>query len=159
MDEAVSGASGTSASGGVILETVALSHTISTDPVILEIAPAQPLIQHTHRPPPRPPPPPPPLLFEPAPVAAYHVPSLPPAKDGYVFGEVFDDTLVSRVEGAGAAADTIRNKCVVCLDNDPTMALLPCGHRCVCMSCGTIDILPKCPMCREDVQEIRRIYL
>ena len=32
------------------------------------------------------------------------------------------------------------NKCVVCLQAEAVVAMLPCGHRCVCESCATIRL-------------------
>ena len=32
------------------------------------------------------------------------------------------------------------SKCVVCLQAEAVVAMLPCGHRCVCESCATIRL-------------------
>ena len=32
------------------------------------------------------------------------------------------------------------SKCVVCLQADAVVAMLPCGHRCVCESCATVRL-------------------
>lgn len=56
--------------------------------------------------------------------------------------------------------------CVVCITSLPLRAATPCGHKCLCCKCarqlgkdgtaqkGTVQ----CPVCREKVDAIRRIY-
>jgi len=42
--------------------------------------------------------------------------------------------------------------CVICLTNEATIILYPCGHRCVCKTCFTSinsNNPKKCPLCRE----------
>ena len=56
---------------------------------------------------------------------------------------------------AAQAQDKVA-ECVVCLDAPASMALLPCGHRCVCAGCaGTVRA---CPICRGGVQGSVRIF-
>ena len=50
----------------------------------------------------------------------------------------------------------LEGKCVVCLEHDPVMVLLPCGHLCLCEGCA--PVIDRCPLCRRDVQEAKRIY-
>jgi len=57
---------------------------------------------------------------------------------------------------AEESLETSKTECVVCLSAEPVMALLPCGHRCACESCGLS--LRTCPICRTDVQEVKRIF-
>lgn len=40
-------------------------------------------------------------------------------------------------------------KCVICLENDITRALLPCRHTCVCEVC--FDQINDCPLCRSTI--------
>jgi len=51
--------------------------------------------------------------------------------------------------------------CVVCLTTPKDTALMPCGHFCVCYDCGaSIRLTPmrnRCPLCRQDVQDIVKI--
>ena len=59
-------------------------------------------------------------------------------------------------EAGNSVMSSIQNKCVVCLTHDPDVVLLPCGHLCLCEGCaGAID---RCPLCRRDVQEAKRVY-
>ena len=49
------------------------------------------------------------------------------------------------------------NECVICMAAEAVVAMIPCGHRCLCESCLKLD-LPQCPMCRQPVADARRIY-
>ena len=46
--------------------------------------------------------------------------------------------------------------CVVCLDNERTYAIVPCGHLCVCGGC--VGRVKECPICRGRIQSILKIY-
>ena len=49
--------------------------------------------------------------------------------------------------------------CVVCLDQDPEHALLPCGHLCLCTDClKRTQQWDRCPLCESNVEHIVRIY-
>ena len=48
-------------------------------------------------------------------------------------------------------------ECVVCLEGEAVLAIMPCGHRCVCEGCATLQI-PRCPMCRQPVENFKRIF-
>ena len=49
--------------------------------------------------------------------------------------------------------------CVVCLDAQRTHACVPCGHRCLCMSCASRGLgADRCPLCREPVQSVIRMF-
>lgn len=51
-------------------------------------------------------------------------------------------------------------ECVVCMDEVPTHAFIPCGHRCVCEDCSS-SFSPgsPCPICQGKCQMIMRIYV
>ena len=49
------------------------------------------------------------------------------------------------------------SECVVCLEGEAVVAILPCGHRCVCEGCATLQ-MTQCPMCRQPVQDMKRIF-
>jgi len=49
------------------------------------------------------------------------------------------------------------NLCVVCKDEKKTIALMPCGHMCICEVCS--NKIYKCPLCRKVVKEKARIFL
>lgn len=56
--------------------------------------------------------------------------------------------------------------CVVCISSLPLCAAMPCGHKCLCCKCarelgkdGTAQKgSVQCPVCREKIDAIRRIY-
>lgn len=47
-------------------------------------------------------------------------------------------------------------ECVVCWSRTSEIALVPCGHVCLCQSC---PLLSACPMCRAQVTRSIRVYL
>jgi hypothetical protein len=51
--------------------------------------------------------------------------------------------------------------CVVCLDAAKDRAVRPCMHVCVCETCARLLLLeraPRCPMCRQLIQHIERVF-
>ena len=60
---------------------------------------------------------------------------------------------VEQGEGATGA------ECVFCLSRRPVMALLPCGHVCVCEQCAPLVGDKACPLCRAAVERVARVYL
>lgn len=53
-------------------------------------------------------------------------------------------------------SDNNADDCLICLEEKRQLACLPCGHLCVCVSCGYA--LQGCPICREKIQSFVRIY-
>ena len=49
--------------------------------------------------------------------------------------------------------------CVVCLEEPNTHAMVPCGHLCVCAACSQKIGKTACPVCREPVQMVMKIYM
>lgn len=47
--------------------------------------------------------------------------------------------------------------CKICFTNELNCILLPCGHKCCCVECS-ININNKCPMCRNSVTQIQKIF-
>ena len=47
-------------------------------------------------------------------------------------------------------------ECVVCWARTSEIALVPCGHVCLCPSCPPLSV---CPMCRAQVTSSLRVYL
>ena len=71
------------------------------------------------------------------------------------------DTLLARLGGIDAkkrARDETDDLCSICLDKPRTMALVPCGHKCLCSGCASKWDKQKCPMCRKLVTSTMRIY-
>jgi hypothetical protein len=48
-------------------------------------------------------------------------------------------------------------ECVVCLDAEPAVVLVPCGHLCLCQSCADLLRAPQCPICRAAVQRAQPV--
>jgi ankyrin repeat protein len=55
--------------------------------------------------------------------------------------------------------NTISNtdKCIICMEGVKDHACVPCGHKCVCNTCS-IQLTNKCPICRNSISDIIRIY-
>ncbi|XP_014163604.1 E3 ubiquitin-protein ligase LRSAM1 [Geospiza fortis] len=52
--------------------------------------------------------------------------------------------------------DERKSECVVCMEQEPQMIFLPCGHVCCCQGC--CERLPSCPLCRQDIAQRVRIF-
>jgi len=50
------------------------------------------------------------------------------------------------------------NLCVICLDKPKSIVLVPCGHVCICSSCSRLSNLTNCPICRDPVNTMLRVY-
>ena len=47
-------------------------------------------------------------------------------------------------------------ECAICLTEERQVACVPCGHLCTCVVCGYA--VRSCPVCREEIQSLVRIY-
>ena len=45
-----------------------------------------------------------------------------------------------------------QDKCVVCLEYNPSILILPCLHICHCITCDEEGLMNKCPLCREKIE-------
>ncbi|NXX40010.1 LRSM1 ligase, partial [Tricholaema leucomelas] len=52
--------------------------------------------------------------------------------------------------------DEKKAECVVCMEQEPQMIFLPCGHVCCCQTC--CERLQTCPLCRKDIAQRIRIF-
>jgi hypothetical protein len=54
------------------------------------------------------------------------------------------------------------SRCVVCLGTSPTIAVIPCGHRCLCGACASVFqrslASSRCPLCRGKISAMFRIF-
>ncbi|KAL7535400.1 hypothetical protein ACHAXR_006467 [Thalassiosira sp. AJA248-18] len=48
--------------------------------------------------------------------------------------------------------------CVICRENPKSVLLMGCRHLCVCKECGHLDVLVKCPLCREVITERINVF-
>ena len=45
-----------------------------------------------------------------------------------------------------------KSMCIICMENDAVVLLLPCKHKILCRGCGTKVF--SCPMCRKPIREV-----
>lgn len=70
----------------------------------------------------------------------------------------------SRTPGMGPEAhnardeDYIENACVICLSRPRNCILLDCGHMCCCYNCYQALSHSQCPICRQEIRRVVRIY-
>mmetsp|Transcript_32328 Transcript_32328/g.67815 ORF Transcript_32328/g.67815 Transcript_32328/m.67815 type:complete len:442 (+) Transcript_32328:93-1418(+) len=62
-----------------------------------------------------------------------------------------------------AETTSSNNTCVICRDEVAVMAVVPCGHLCLCIDCAEACMSGQtgsrsCPLCRGNMQSILRIY-
>ena len=48
-----------------------------------------------------------------------------------------------------------QNVCVICLENQRNVVILPCAHLCGCRRC--LLQVPHCPICRGDINSLQRV--
>jgi hypothetical protein len=75
-------------------------------------------------------------------------------------GAVVQSDAEVAVPRAGIAAAEERT-CVICDDNAAELAIVPCGHVCLCAECcDTLLVVgPSCPMCRGVIQSTLKVFL
>jgi hypothetical protein len=49
--------------------------------------------------------------------------------------------------------------CVVCQENQRDTVLLPCRHLCTCGKCASVRLLAACPLCREEIDAVLKVYV
>jgi serine/threonine protein kinase len=56
-----------------------------------------------------------------------------------------------------AASETL---CCVCMEEERTHAMVPCGHRCACASCAAVLVdVGECPLCRSSIQAVMKVHM
>lgn len=48
--------------------------------------------------------------------------------------------------------------CVVCMEFEKTILVVPCAHKCLCAKCAHQEILTECPICRGKIQKLSPVY-
>src|SRR5690606_39011001 len=46
---------------------------------------------------------------------------------------------------------TEQRLCVVCVERDKSVVLLPCRHMCLCEVCSNYSTMVACPLCRKSI--------
>jgi len=49
-------------------------------------------------------------------------------------------------------------RCVYCLEEKATIAIIPCGHLCLCSTCSAKNPFKQCPMCRGEIINTIKIF-
>jgi hypothetical protein len=82
-------------------------------------------------------------------------------KEGEIknFEKVLDECKLE-IEELKKKLDTMTslNMCKICLVAPAVFAIFPCGHMCCCETCCKTEY-ENCPICRQDVLHIQKIYL
>ncbi|CAF1260319.1 unnamed protein product [Rotaria magnacalcarata] len=80
------------------------------------------------------------------------------AKKHSIKGNLKTEELVRRLSDVIACDATLATSssgdvCCICLTNNSSVSLLPCGHKCLCNDCiaKQEERLTKCPICRQDI--------
>jgi len=50
-----------------------------------------------------------------------------------------------------------QKSCNLCMDKQKNIALMPCGHVCVCSEC--CESLIKCPVCRSTIHQKVKVFI
>ncbi|CAH0479717.1 unnamed protein product [Peronospora belbahrii] len=66
---------------------------------------------------------------------------------------------VKRIAGPNVVSER-SDECVICFDGSQEAVCVPCGHNAVCMDCAQelLDSTGLCPVCRQQVREVIRLY-
>ncbi len=70
------------------------------------------------------------------------------------FAELYNELLALHTSVSVGPEPT----CVICLERPPTMAAIPCGHRCLCTEDGSRFVGERCPICRQRVESVVIIF-
>jgi serine/threonine protein kinase len=66
-----------------------------------------------------------------------------------------------RAVGLLAEAEAAEKECCICLQPEEVgklLALVPCGHRCVCAGCSALVVGHTCPVCRTEARQAIRVF-
>jgi len=72
----------------------------------------------------------------------------------------------SETSNIESETSTVNNLCVICMENSKNIVLLPCKHMCLCSICS-IEYMnqesnqgkQKCPLCKEKIKSIMKVYV
>ena len=66
-----------------------------------------------------------------------------------------------RAVGPLVEAEAAEKECCICLKAEEVgklLALVPCGHRCVCADCSALVVGHICPVCRTEARQAIRVF-
>jgi antitoxin component YwqK of YwqJK toxin-antitoxin module len=83
-------------------------------------------------------------------------------KNGY--GKEYDDVENLIKEGIWEENKFIKeitddDLCIICFQENRSIAFLPCGHFCICLSCSNKYKDKKCLVCRKQLKKKQRIFM
>ena len=64
--------------------------------------------------------------------------------------------IAGRADSAARSAESLKGECIVCWEDMARVALIPCGHVCLCLKCAPQQRI--CPMCRRNVSDTLQVY-
>ena len=69
------------------------------------------------------------------------------------------EEMMEKASGSSQATQG-QESCVICMSNPIGTVVIPCGHVCMCLLCSeeVHKINYKCPLCRNDIVQIRKVY-
>ncbi|GMF47963.1 unnamed protein product [Phytophthora fragariaefolia] len=70
-----------------------------------------------------------------------------------------ESVVAKNIPGQGSGTQS-NDECVICFDGPQEAVCVPCGHNAVCMDCAQelVDTTRLCPVCRQQVREVIRLY-
>ncbi|KAJ8286528.1 hypothetical protein GJAV_G00040180 [Gymnothorax javanicus] len=87
-------------------------------------------------------------------IAGLSLPSAPPASTTPPRSPALSDLAMTPTAPSPDAPGG--SECVVCMETEPHMIFLPCGHVCCCQICS--EVLQSCPLCRSHIAQSIRLY-
>ena len=75
-----------------------------------------------------------------------------------------DHSLLQAKQDILTAGQHAAATCVICLDEKVNAVFMGCMHAVTCLDCaqrlmGNVHEWAKCPVCREEITDVRRVYL
>ena len=74
--------------------------------------------------------------------------------------EALQSLEAERAVGPLVEAEAAEKECCICLKAElgKLLALVPCGHRCVCDECSALVVGHFCPVCRTEARQAIRVF-
>ena len=74
-----------------------------------------------------------------------------------IYGLSSSEQIDGEVQDIKGVSDDSSKECTICMSEPSNVIIMPCGHMCVCQSCG--EELKKskhnmCPVCRGAIQSL-----
>jgi hypothetical protein len=49
--------------------------------------------------------------------------------------------------------------CIICALTVVSVAMVPCGHVCMCLSCSELSEMERCPVCKQAVTRVMHLFM